>query len=336
VQDETGVHGGWVTDGKRVFAKIVPMTATPSDAYADRRPTPAPAPQAAPGAGAVRARDDEGQGRNRHRRPRRRRRAMVLAAVGVAGLAVVGAGYTVVDRHVGTAAAESAGRDHSGGPAGAAVPPPGAAAAGASPKATPDGSVAMISGLGPRTRAAIPAATRQVLVASGKARNSSDSVVILWTRTGGGRWHPGAAWAAHNALRGWTAGHRAGDLHSPIGVFTLSDAGGFDADPGAKLPYHHSSAFRAGGVGFDGEPLDEAFDYVIAIDYNRVPGTSPLDGTQPLGSGRGGGIWVHVDHGGPTHGCVSVSAAHMVDLLHTLLPADHPVIVMGDRGSLAT
>jgi L,D-peptidoglycan transpeptidase YkuD (ErfK/YbiS/YcfS/YnhG family) len=260
---------------------------------------------------------------------------MVMAVVGVAGLAVVGAGYTVATRHSGAGTADAAGRDKGGAPNAPAAPVPGTAAAGASPTDTPDGSVAMIAGLGPKTRAEIPAATRQVLVASGKAKNSSDTVVTLWTRTGSGRWHPGAAWAAHNALRGWTAGHRVGDLHSPIGVFTLSDAGGFDPDPGAKLPYHRSAKFRAGGVGFNGEPLDQAFDYVIAINYNRVPGTSPLDGTQPMGAGRGGGIWVHVDHGGPTHGCVSISASHMVDLLHTLQPADHPVIVMGDRGSLA-
>ncbi|WP_333767549.1 L,D-transpeptidase family protein [Streptomyces sp. IBSBF 2435] len=309
------------------------MTATTSDAHAGRRPGPATSPDA----DGRRSDDAEDQSRNRHRRPRRRkRRVMALAAVGVAGLAVLGAGYTVVTRHAGAAAADTAGRHTVGGPAGTAALAPGAAAAAASPTAAPDGSVAMITGLGPKTRAAIPAATRQVLVASGKAKNSPDTVVTLWTRTGNGRWQPGAAWAAHNALHGWTASHHASDLHSPIGVFTLSDAGGFDPDPGTKLPYHHSAAFQAGGVGFDGEPLDEAFDYVIAIDYNRVPGTSPLDGTQPLGANRGGGIWVHVDHGGPTHGCVSISAAHMVDLLHTLLPADHPVIVMGDRGSLAT
>jgi L,D-peptidoglycan transpeptidase YkuD (ErfK/YbiS/YcfS/YnhG family) len=175
-----------------------------------------------------------------------------------------------------------------------------------------------------------------VLVASGEAKTSSDTLVTLWSRTADGHWKSGATWPAHNAKDGWTSSHHAGDLHSPIGVYTLHDAGGFDANPGSKLPYHHSSSFQAGGVGFDGETLDDAFDYVIAIDYNRVAGTSPLDGTQPLGANRGGGIWVHVDHGGPTHGCVSIPAAHMVDLLRTLVPADHPVIVMGDRFSLST
>jgi L,D-peptidoglycan transpeptidase YkuD (ErfK/YbiS/YcfS/YnhG family) len=74
---------------------------------------------------------------------------------------------------------------------------------------------------------------------------------------------------------------------------------------------------------------------VIAIDYNREPGTSPLDWTRPLGAGRGGGIWIHVDHGGPTHGCVSIAERHLKDLLRALDPALHPVVVMGDHASLA-
>ncbi|WP_225846055.1 L,D-transpeptidase family protein [Streptomyces sp. HPF1205] len=253
-----------------------------------------------------------------------------MAAAGVIGLAALGAGYLVVGGHGGSSAVADAKHDHASRP-GAAAP--------TTRPVTVNAAVqppTVIRGLGPRTRAAIPAASRQVLVASGRGGNSSVSVVTLWSRTADGHWKPGRSWPAHNALHGWTRSHHAGDLHSPIGVFTLTDAGGFEPNPGSKLPYHHSSKFHAGGVGFDGEPLDDAFDYVIAINYNRVPGTSPLDGTQPLGSGRGGGIWVHVDHGGPTHGCVSVSAAHMVELLRTLDPADHPVIVMGDAASLAT
>jgi L,D-peptidoglycan transpeptidase YkuD (ErfK/YbiS/YcfS/YnhG family) len=273
------------------------------------------------------------RGRHRHRPARRRvRRAMLAAAAGVAGLAIAGAGYVVMERSGVRAVAED-GKVHAAVPAAApASQRPGTPA----PAAGDSGLPTVIPGLGAKTRAKIPAASRQVLVASGVSKTSATTVVTLWSRTADGHWKPGAAWAAHNALHGWTTEHHAGDLRSPIGVFTLSDAGGFDADPGSKLPYHRSSKFQAGGVGFDGEPLDQAFDYVIAIDYNRVPGHSPLDGSQPLGPSRGGGIWVHVDHGGPTHGCVSIAAAHMVELLRTLLPADHPVIVMGDRASLAT
>jgi L,D-peptidoglycan transpeptidase YkuD (ErfK/YbiS/YcfS/YnhG family) len=260
------------------------------------------------------------------------KRVVIAVSVVAAALALAGAGYVVTDRYGGKAASDN-GRDAAKAGASGGT---GSARSVHATTPTADPLPTAIPGLGPKTRAAIPAASRQVLVASGKAKDSSNSLVTLWSRQKDGHWHPGATWPAHNAKDGWTSDHHASDLHSPIGVYTLHDAGGFDADPGSKLPYDHSSKFRAGGVGFDGEPLDEAFDYVIAIDYNRVPGTSPLDGTQPLGEDRGGGIWVHVDHGGPTHGCVSVAASHMVELLHTLLPADHPVIVMGDSASLSS
>jgi L,D-peptidoglycan transpeptidase YkuD (ErfK/YbiS/YcfS/YnhG family) len=72
----------------------------------------------------------------------------------------------------------------------------------------------------------------------------------------------------------------------------------------------------------------------VAINYNRGTGVSPLDWTWPLGAAKGGGIWLYVDHGGPTHGCVSLSALHIKALLRTFDPAQHTVIVMGDGASL--
>jgi L,D-peptidoglycan transpeptidase YkuD (ErfK/YbiS/YcfS/YnhG family) len=78
----------------------------------------------------------------------------------------------------------------------------------------------------------------------------------------------------------------------------------------------------ATGRGVDGESLAGAFDYVIAIDYNRVDGSSPLDPRRPQGAARGGGVWLHVDHGGPTQGCISLGSDAMRRLLQTLDPAD--------------
>ncbi|WEP00840.1 L,D-transpeptidase family protein (plasmid) [Streptomyces sp. FXJ1.172] len=190
-----------------------------------------------------------------------------------------------------------------------------------------------LPGLGPDTRARIPAQTRQVVLVTGQGKNSNRSQVVLYRRTSQG-WQAGARWSAHNALEGWTDDHHLGDLRSPIGVFTLSDAGGRMPDPGSNLPYTQSTGFHVGGTGFDGEPLAGAFDYVIAIDYNHKKGTSPLDWTRPLGAYKGGGIWLHVDHGGPTHGCVSIAGQHIKELLRTLDPALHPVVVMGDAASL--
>ncbi|MEU4165260.1 L,D-transpeptidase family protein [Streptomyces sp. NPDC026665] len=204
------------------------------------------------------------------------------------------------------------------------------------PAPTAPGTAAMgrLPGLGPRTLAAIPSRTRQAVVVTGSGRNSSRSTVVLYERTEAG-WRAGPSRPAHNALKGWTDHHRAGDLRSPTGVFTLTDAGGLRPDPGTRLPYDRSGAFTSPGTGFDGEPLAGSFDYVVAINYNRRPGTTPLDWTRPMGAGRGGGIWLHVDHGGPTHGCVGLREKDLVELMRALDPALHPAVVMGDAASLA-
>jgi L,D-peptidoglycan transpeptidase YkuD (ErfK/YbiS/YcfS/YnhG family) len=191
-----------------------------------------------------------------------------------------------------------------------------------------------LPGLGPTTRRQIPAASKQVLVVSGAGKKSSRSRATFYRRTGRGWKAVSATWTARNGHRGWSANHRLGDLRSPIGVFSITDAGGKLPDVGSRLPYSRSPNFTASGIGIAGEPLDGAFDYVIAINYNRRIGKSPIDKVRPEGKAKGGGIWLHIDPGGPTQGCVSLSKAHMRSLLKTFDPAKKPVIVMGDAASL--
>jgi L,D-peptidoglycan transpeptidase YkuD (ErfK/YbiS/YcfS/YnhG family) len=182
--------------------------------------------------------------------------------------------------------------------------------------------------------AQIPADSTQVVEAVGTGLNSPNATVVFYQRTAAG-WQAGANWPAHDALDGWSADKHQGDLRTPIGVFGLTDAGGLLANPGTKLPYDRSGEFTITGTGFEGEPLAGAFDYVIAINYNRKTGVSPLDDTYPLGYEKGTGVWLHVDHGGPTHGCVSIPRPDIISLLQQLDPSRHPVIVMGDAASLS-
>ncbi|MFF8289861.1 L,D-transpeptidase family protein [Streptomyces sp. NPDC016309] len=212
---------------------------------------------------------------------------------------------------------------------------PGSATAGTAHGAPAPAPPARIPGLGPATRARIPATTSQALVVKGDGPHAYQSTAVLYERDPATGWKTvSQPWPAHNALRGWTAHHRAGDLRTPIGVFTLGDAGGRLPDPGTLLPYDRSDEFDMPGTGFLGEPLEGSFDHVVAIDYNRVPGTSPLDKVRPLGPGKGGGVWIHVDHGGPTRACIALRRDDMRQLLRALDPAKKPVIVMGDAGTL--
>jgi L,D-peptidoglycan transpeptidase YkuD (ErfK/YbiS/YcfS/YnhG family) len=186
-------------------------------------------------------------------------------------------------------------------------------------------------GVGDRLWQRVPAGSRQVVVVYGEGRDSADSTVALFTRQGS-VWRQERSWAAHNGRKGWTTDHHEGDKRSPVGVFTLSDAGGVLKAPNTRLPYTESAGFQAP------HSWDKAywhdFDYVIAIDYNRVKGTSPNDPTRPQGQSKGGSIWLHMDHGSGTSACVSQSKADMEYLLRTLDPAQHPVVVMGDKADL--
>ncbi|MER7623315.1 hypothetical protein [Streptomyces sp. NPDC126503] len=220
--------------------------------------------------------------------------------------------------------------------ASAPASPSGPASASAAPGDARPVPASRIPGLGPATQARIPDGTSQALVVTGASADGNTATTVLYARNPAGRWDRAAGpWAAHNALKGWTHDHHAGDLRSPIGVFRLGDAGGRLPDPGARLPYDQDPGFAISGTGFLGEPLEGSFDHVIAIDYNRVPGRTPLDKERPLGQGKGGGVWIHVDHGGPTQACVSLDREDLRELLRALDPAREPVVVMGPGAELA-
>ncbi|MFK0257476.1 L,D-transpeptidase family protein [Streptomyces sp. NPDC090445] len=191
-----------------------------------------------------------------------------------------------------------------------------------------------LPGISERTRAQIPAESLQVVLVTGRAKNSSYATVALYTRpTAADGWALAGSWPARNGARGWSTERRYGDLTSPVGVFSLSDAGGLlPKPPGTRMPYDRSRAFTASGHGVEGESLEGSFDYVVAIDFNRKRGVSPLDPTKPEGIRKGGNIWLHVDHDGPSQGCVGIAKEAMEKVLETLDPAAKPVIVMGPHG----
>ncbi|MFB6582581.1 MULTISPECIES: L,D-transpeptidase family protein [unclassified Streptomyces] len=191
-----------------------------------------------------------------------------------------------------------------------------------------------LAGVSERTRARIPAESRQLILVTGKAVDSSESTAAFYTRPAAGAdWVKAESWPARNGAHGWSTERTYGDLTSPMGVFALTDAGGLlPKPPGTRLPYDEDNGFVATGLGVNGESLVGSFDYVVAIDFNRRPGRSPLDPVMPDGGEKGGNIWLHVDHDGPSQGCVGIPKAAMEKVLQTLDPAAKPVIVMGPEG----
>ncbi|WP_314177640.1 L,D-transpeptidase family protein [Streptomyces winkii] len=189
-----------------------------------------------------------------------------------------------------------------------------------------------VPGVGDALHKRIPDESRQVVAVYGRGEDSAAATVRLFVKKGE-KWVRDRGWPAHNGRKGWTRDHHEGDKRSPVGVFTLSDAGGVRPAPDAKLPYVASAAFTP--PSYWPKKTRHDFDHVIAIDYNRAKGNSPLDPRRPDGAAKGGFIWLHLDHGSGTSGCVSIPRAGMEYLLRTLDPDKHPSVVMGDRADLA-
>ncbi|WP_181808492.1 L,D-transpeptidase family protein [Streptomyces shenzhenensis] len=211
-------------------------------------------------------------------------------------------------------------------------------------RAGPVGDPGRVPGVGELLQAEIPADSGQVVAVYGEDKDSADATVVLYTRDArdardargtrdGGGWRPAGSWPAHNGRSGWTRDHHAGDGRSPVGVFTVTDAGGVLPDPGTRLSYAQGRDLYA-PPRYWSPAYQHDFDYVIAVDYNRLRGRPPHDTTRPWGDGRGGSIWLHLDHGRGTSACIGLPKDAMEYLLRTLDPARDPVVVMGDRPAL--
>jgi L,D-peptidoglycan transpeptidase YkuD (ErfK/YbiS/YcfS/YnhG family) len=127
-----------------------------------------------------------------------------------------------------------------------------------------------------------------------------------------------------------------------MGSFTLTEAFGHDPDPGARLPYVHTTPadWWISQVGplyntmqhcssdcpfAQGDPNEHLYyetpyyNYAVVIDYNRAPVTQ----------GAGSAFFLHVTVGAPTQGCVSIAQSQLVRIMRWLDPRDHPRILIG-------
>ena len=156
----------------------------------------------------------------------------------------------------------------------------------------------------------------------------------------GGQWRrvfgPWMAWIGRNGMARPGA-KREGDGRTPSGTFGFRFFFGVDPDPGVHFPYRRVHTFdvwdddpssplynewvddRYANPGADPEPMDvSAYDYGAVIGYNtaRTPG---------LGSA----IFLHINIGMPTAGCVTLPAGELLEILRWLNPAASPRIAMG-------
>ena len=174
----------------------------------------------------------------------------------------------------------------------------------------------------------VPASAGQAVIVKAPSMSSTTNTVSRWTRTASGWQQTGSLMPGHNGEKGWSSHRTSGDLKTPTGTYTLTAAGGTKPNPGTREPYEHNTSYFHTHGSFLGHSTDSVFDYVVAIDFNRVAGSPVSNGAEPEGPGPGGGIWLHVDNGAATLACVTVAEADMVTILRWLDPSQHPVIVL--------
>lgn len=193
-----------------------------------------------------------------------------------------------------------------------------------------------IPGVGPVLSALVPVTCLQVVTVVGADAAATTSQVTCWERSdAGGEWRRvGPAVPGRNGTAGWSTDHHKGEASSPVGVFSLTAAGGRLPDPGTLLPYEYRPSYYQSG-GFGAGLAADAFDHVIAVDYNRIPGYPPSDPTRPDGEVAGGDIWLHVGDSPSATGGVALPEAALAAILGWLSPTCRPVIVMGDAATLA-
>jgi L,D-peptidoglycan transpeptidase YkuD (ErfK/YbiS/YcfS/YnhG family) len=263
---------------------------------------------------------------------------LAAAVLGLAGCTAAGAAHPAAPRARATSLSSEAPAISAAEVPRATSAAPGTAGASGTAGATGTAGVAKPSALVP-AGAAVPASSRQLVTVTAASYGATQAELTAY-RLVGGRWRrtlgPWVAWIGRNGMAPPGA-KREGDGRAPSGTFSFGFFFGADPDPGVRFPYRRAHAFdfwdddpssplynewvddRYRSPGAAPEPMDvSGYDYGAVIGYNtaRTPG---------LGSA----IFLHVNIGMPTAGCVTLPMGELLEILRWLNPAASPRIEMG-------
>lgn len=179
----------------------------------------------------------------------------------------------------------------------------------------------------------------EVITVQAASSQSEQAVVRTWKLESNGQYRQVfAPFVAFVGVHG-VGPTREGLGRTPVGVFTMTQAFGNQANNGTALPYfraghydwwdentnsasynqHVKSPVSPGGrsenLYFAGAP----YAHAVVINYN----------TTPVVKGAGSGFFLHVSGGAPTQGCVAISANELNLIMRWLRPSLNPVISIG-------
>jgi len=201
---------------------------------------------------------------------------------------------------------------------------------------------------------------RQVIVVEAPRWSSTEGTLTAFEKRGGNWQVIQPTVRAQLGYGGLVRGdrRRQGTGTVPTGVFEILSGFGRKADPGTALDYIQvdrndawtynprvpstynvfQDADRSwksyGGYVEELWDMGYQYDYVAVLDYNlpegpiRTGANGVRRSSNPPDTSRGGGIFLHVDNGNKTAGCIAVTKKVMRDLMTWMDPKKDPVIVI--------
>jgi L,D-peptidoglycan transpeptidase YkuD (ErfK/YbiS/YcfS/YnhG family) len=220
---------------------------------------------------------------------------------------------------------------------GAAAPTSRASAPATARAVAPTGTASVVATARPASPS--PPAGSQLITVTAASYGATYATLTAYQRTAGHWRRVFGPWTARIGRDGFAppGRKREGDGRTPSGTFGFGFFFGVLPNPGVRFGYRQSQPYdfwdddpasphynewvdqRRADPGLDPEPMDvSGYDYGAVIAYNaaRTPG---------LGSG----IFLHVNIGTATAGCVTLPMGELLRVLRWLDPARSPRIRMG-------
>ncbi len=194
-----------------------------------------------------------------------------------------------------------------------------------------------------------PATARQLLTVEAKVARTTYATLSTWRRAGTCWVAAAGPYTARLGRNGLSSNRREGDGTTPTGTYRIgSTMYGNEANPGVRFRYRRLRC----GDWWDEDPSSPTYN---SFQHVRCGTKPPFGGasegmwqqprpypflaviefnTSPAVPGRGSGIFLHAQTGGPTIGCISLRKSELRAVLRWLRPADAPVIAIGTRAQL--
>ena len=191
-----------------------------------------------------------------------------------------------------------------------------------------------------------PAAARQLITVEAPTTRTTYATARIWRRSGVCWVAAGGPYPARVGRNGLRANRHEGDGTTPVGTFPISPTMyGNSPNPGVRFRYlrlrcgdwwvedprsQAYNTFRRVGCGVrppfrvttpDMSKSRRAYAHLAVVEFNM----------HPVVPGRGSGIFLHAETGGPTNGCISLLRGDLVRVLRWLAPSPTPWIAVTVR-----